>query len=104
MYICALTNLFRKLNFIELTQALEVEDISEECFDKELDENEEKYLIPCPQEKPTIQQIIQVVDIIKKLGKTIDLTISEVSEIFSLDMNNAEMVLQTNEENLLYVK
>lgn len=104
LYICALTNLFRKLNFIELNQALETEDISEEYFDKELDENEEKYLIPCPQEKPTIQQIIQVVDIIKRLGKTIDLTISEVSEIFSLDMSNAETVLQANEKNLLYIK
>lgn len=93
LYLKALRNLYRKLDFIELNQALEMEDISEEEFDKELLENEDRYLIPAPTETPTVQQIIQVSEIVKKLGREKIISVDEVSEVFSLDMDKAMEVL-----------
>jgi hypothetical protein len=94
LYIRALRNLFRKLDFIELNQSLEMEDISEEDYDKELSENEKKYLIPAPDVEPTVQQVIQIVDIIKRLGRENSMTVDEVSEMFSLNMDKSIAVLQ----------
>lgn len=96
LYLQALRNLYRKIDFLELSQALESEDISEEEFDKELTNNEDRYLIPSPTIVPTIQQIIQVTDIMKKLGREKHSSVDEVSEVFSLDMDKAMDVLQTS--------
>lgn len=93
LYLQALRNLYRKIDFIELSQALESEDISEEEFDKELVENEDRYLIPSPTNTPTVQQVIQVSEIMKKLGREKS-SVDEVSEVFSLDMEKAMEVLQ----------
>lgn len=93
LYLQALRNLYRKIDFIELSQALESEDISEEEFDKELVENEDRYLIPSPTITPTVQQVIQVSEIMKKLGREKS-SVDEVSEVFSLDMEKAMEVLQ----------
>ena len=94
LYTRALRNLFRKLDFIALNQSLELEDISEEDYDKELSENEKKYLIPAPDGEPTVQQVIQIVDIIKRLGRENSMTVDEVSEMFSLNMGKSMVVLQ----------
>ena len=94
LYLQALRNLYRKIDFIELNQALESEDISEEEFDKELVENEDRYLIPSPTVVPTVKQVIQVSEIMKKLGREKS-SVDEVSEVFSLDMDRAMEVLQT---------
>ena len=94
LYLQALRNLYRKIDFIELSQALESEVISEEEFDRELEENEDRYLIPSPTAAPTVQQVIQVAEIIKKLGRE-KCSVDEVSEVFSLDMDKAMDVLQT---------
>ena len=94
LYLQALRNLYRKIDFIELSQALESEDISEEEFDKELEENEDRYLIPSPTVVPTVKQVIQVSEIMKKLGREKS-SVDEVSEVFSLDMDKAMEVLQT---------
>lgn len=94
LYLQALRNLYRKIDFIELNQALESEDISEEEFDKELEENEDRYLIPSPTVVPTVKQVIQVSEIMKKLGREKS-SVDEVSEVFSLDMDRAMEVLQT---------
>ena len=96
LYLKALQNLYRKLDFIELNQALDMEDISEEEFDKELEENESKYLIPSPSGPPTLQQVIQVANIIKKLGREDKMSVDEVSELFSLEMDKAIEVLQSD--------
>ncbi len=93
LYQNAMRNLFRKLDFIELNQSLEMEDITEDDYNKELEQNEDKYLIPAPNENPTIQQIIQIADIVKRLGREKTITVDEVSEIFSLKMDKAEAIL-----------
>ena len=96
LYLQALRNLFRKIDFIELSQSLESDVINEEEFDKELAEHEERYLVPSPTAEPTAQQVIQIADIIRKLGREKLCSVDEVSEVFSLDMNKAMDVLGTN--------
>ena len=93
LYVQALRNLFRKLDFIELNQSLEMDDISEEQYNRELEVNESNYLIPAPIDKPSVQQIIQITDIVRKIGRESKISVDEVSEIFSLDMDKAISVL-----------
>lgn len=93
LYIKALRNLFRKLDFIELNQSLDMDDISEEQYNRELEENEDNYLIPAPVDKPSVQQIVQITDIVRKIGRENKISVDEVSEIFSLDMDKALSVL-----------
>ena len=94
LYLRALRNLYRKLDFIELNQSLDSEEITEEEFDRELEINEGNYLIPAPKGKPTIQQIIQISDIIRKLGREKKISVDEVSDLFSLEMDKAMSVLE----------
>lgn len=93
LYLRALRNLYRKLDFLELNQLLEMGDISDEEYDEELIKNEDKYLIPAPSGIPTAQQIIQIADIIKRLGKEKKITVDEVSELFSIEMDKAMEIL-----------
>ena len=94
LYLRALRNLYRKLDFIELNQSLESEEITEEEYDHELEVNEDNYLIPAPEGKPTMQQIIQISDIIRKLGREKKISVDEVSDVFSLEMDKAMAVLE----------
>ncbi|MBR4536191.1 MAG: hypothetical protein IKO62_05985 [Bacteroidales bacterium] len=94
LYLRALRNLYRKLDFMELNQSLEMSDISEDEFDKELETHEDKYLIPAPSGTPSQQQIIQITDILKRLGRENSMSVDEVSEMFSLEMDKAMGVLQ----------
>jgi hypothetical protein len=94
LYLRALRNLYRRLDFIELNQSLESEEITEEEFDRELETNEANYLIPAPEGKPTMQQIIQISDIIRKLGREKKISVDEVSDMFSLEMDKAMSVLE----------
>lgn len=94
LYLRALRNLYRKLDFIDLTQSLESEEITEDEFNHELEVNEGNYLIPAPEGKPTVQQIIQISDIIRKLGREKKISVDEVSDIFSLEMDKAKDMLE----------
>ena len=96
LYLRALRNLFRKLDFIELNQSLDMSDISEAEYNQELESNEEKYLIPTPTGKPSLQQIIQITDILKRIGREKNMSVDEVSEMFSLEMDKATNVLAEN--------
>lgn len=94
LYLRALRNLYRKLDFIELNQSLDMSDITEDEYDHELETHEDKYLIPAPTGAPSLQQIIQITDILKRLGREKDISVDEVSEMFSLEMDKAMGVLQ----------
>lgn len=93
LYIRALRNLYRKLDFIELNQSLDMSDITEAEYDHELETNEDKYLIPAPTGKPSLQQIIQITDILKRIGREKNMSVDDVSEMFSLEMDKAMDVL-----------
>ncbi len=94
LYLRVLRNLYRKLDFIELNQSLDMSDISEEEYDHELESNEDKYLIPAPTGQPSLQQIIQITDILKRIGRDKNISVDEVSELFSLEMDKAIDVLE----------
>ena len=93
LYIRALRNLYRKLDFMELNQSLDMSEMTEDEYDNELVTNEDKYLIPAPSGTPTLQQIIQITDILKRLGREKNISVDEVSEMFSLEMEKAMEVL-----------
>lgn len=93
LYLRLVRNLYRRMDFIELTQALEAGDISDEQFDEELDNNEDRYLIPAASDTPTVQQLIQASDIVKKIGRIDRMSVDEASEMFSLDMDRGRKIL-----------
>ena len=95
LYLRLVRNMFRRMDFIELTQALEAGDIDDEQFDTELDNNEDRYLIPAATDEPTLQQLMQVADIVKKIGRVERMTVDEASEMFSLDMERGRKLLAT---------
>ena len=70
-----------------------LEDISETEYDKELAVNEDNYLIPTPDGAPSVQQIIQITDIIRRIGREKKMSVDEVSEMFSLEMEKSLEVL-----------
>lgn len=101
LYLRIVKNLFRKNDFSELLQALEDGEITDEEYDRELEENEQKYLIPYPKEKADFRQIAQIVDIVKKLGKEKDFSVADISELFSLDLSDALDVIASPEAALI---
>ena len=100
LYLRIVKNLCRKNDFSELLQALENGEITDEEYDRELESNEDKYLIPFPKEKADFRQITQIVDIIKKLGKERDFSVADVSELFSLDLSEAAAVIASPDAKL----
>ena len=94
LYVEALRNLYKKVDFLELSQALENKEINENEFEKELSLNESKYLIPYPGVKPDAIQVFLVSDIVQKIGRVKDMTVDEASELFQLDLSAAENVLE----------
>lgn len=100
LYHRIITNLFRKNDFFELLLSLENGVITEEEYEKELSLNEDKYLIPYPKEKADFRQIAQIVDIVKSIGKEKEFSISDVSELFSLDLSDAASVISDPETKL----
>lgn len=100
LYQRIVKNLCRKNDFTELLLALENGEISDEEYERELETNEDKYLIPYPKEKADFRQIAQIVDIIKKIGKENDFSVADVSELFSLDLSEAPAVIASPEAKL----
>lgn len=94
LYVEALCNLYKKVDFLELNQALESKEIDEDQFEKELTINENKYLIPYPEKKPDAMQVLLVSDIVQKIDRVKEMTIDEASELFQLDLSAAENVLE----------
>ena len=81
--------------------SLEDGEITDEEYDRELEVNEQKYLIPYPKEKADFRQIAQIVDIVKKLGKEKDFSVADISELFSLDLSDALDVIASPEAALI---
>ena len=94
LYLEALRNLYKKIDFLELNQALDNREIDEVEFEKELTNNESKYLIPYPEKKPDAIQVFLVSDIVQRIGRVKEMTVDEASELFHLDFSSAENVLE----------
>jgi len=94
LYVEALRNLYKRIDFLELNQALESKEIDEDQFEKELTINEDKYLIPFPEKRPDAIQVLLVSDIVQKIERVKEMTVDEASELFQLDLSTAENVLE----------
>lgn len=80
----AVRNLSRKINLLELNMALDNEEIGEEEYEKEIDENEGKYIITL-NDNPRFDSFLCISQLMHKIGHDVrDYTISEVSEMFSI--------------------
>ena len=96
LYIELIKNLYRRLDFMVLMQALDNGEITEEEFDQELKEHEDRYLIPAPSKAPSLSQLLQIADIVKKINRVDKMSVDEVSEAFSLDLSNAEEIINNS--------
>ncbi len=83
-YIIAIKNLIKKNEFLQLSLQVADKLVTEEEYEKELKENEDKYLISLNRVDNPFD-IDVVCDIVKQVNASF--TIDEVAEIFSLDAN-----------------
>lgn len=85
----AVKNLRRQTNFLQLNLLLESNQISEDEYDQEIDNNENKYVIPYIAVKPSTNDFKVLCELISKLDDK-DLSIDDVADIFSLDLSYYE--------------
>ena len=84
LLIEAVRNFIRKINFAELNENLEDEEITEETYLKELEQNSNKYAITL-KNISSQNDVIIMTDLMQKIGTELrDFTTSEVSEMFSI--------------------
>lgn len=96
LYKRMVKNLMKKNNFLNLSWLLDKGDMTEDDFQVELETNPELYHIDYSSEV-TPELINQINDILGDLS--IQLTVSEVSELFSIELESLNTFLeQTNVE------
>ena len=85
LLLLALRNNIRKINFLELNEDLEEGDISDEYYNNELEKNSDKYAITLKNiDNPN--DIINIVELVDKIGQNLrSFSMSEVSEMFSVN-------------------
>ena len=82
--ISAIRNFIRKINFSELHESLENNEISEKLFYEELDKNGDKYSVILNDIIPASDALI-IGDLVNKIGLDLrDLSTSEIAEMFSV--------------------
>jgi len=86
-YVKAIKNLVIKNNFLKLSLYHAEKQISNKKFFNEIKNNSEKYAVTI-NNLNDINDILIIDDLIRNMG--LDFTIDEVSELFSLDLNNLE--------------
>lgn len=90
LYICAIDNLNRKNNYLQLTIQLDQDLITEEEFELELEENEYKYLIKI-NENFKNDYIRHIADILPK--SNLRYSNDDVSEMFSIPLEKVNKYL-----------
>jgi hypothetical protein len=84
LLIEAIRNFLRKVNFTELNESLNEEEITEEQFEHEINQHSDKYAITL-RSNISKDDVIQIIELVDKIGFDIrDLSSSEVSEMFSV--------------------
>lgn len=89
--IKAIKNLMKKNNFLELSLELSENQISVDEFEKEIENNPNKFVIDINYIKDSLDLRV-INEIVKKLET--ELSIDEVAEIFSLDSNDIEKTVK----------
>lgn len=84
LYITAIRNFLRKENFSELNQSLLNEQITEDEFEKQLDEYEDKYVIVLKDVNQD-EDVKLIAQLVEKIGYDLrDFSVGDISEMFSL--------------------
>ncbi len=84
LLIEAVRNFIKKMNFFELNDSLDENEISEDVFYKLLEEKSNKYVITL-KDMASQEDANVIVDIMNKIGSDLrEFTTSEVSEMFSV--------------------
>lgn len=99
LYITALDNLLKKVDYLHLTMQLDQSLIDEDEFDKELEENEDKYLIKINSNFNNLDLDL-VISIVTKL-KNRDFSSDEISELFSIDVEKIENFIDNHKKYIL---
>lgn len=100
LYITAIDNLLKKVEFINLTMQLDQNLITEEEFDEELENNEDIYLIKInPNFKDIDLELVQ--SITQKLNNR-KFSIDEISEMFSISIETIEEYVDSHQMNILF--
>lgn len=87
LLIEAVRNFIRKINFAELNESLDDGEITEEVYQKELEQNSDKYAITLKNVNSP-NDVVVVTDLVQKIGFDLrEFSTSEVSEMFSLKEN-----------------
>lgn len=87
LYVTAIKNLRKKINYISLNNEFQNGEISDEEYDTEIEKNAEKYVVNVKQIKDDfeLEVLFDVVDKIKEPFNE-----DEIAEIFSLDISNTQ--------------
>lgn len=81
LFLTAIRNYYKINNFLKLTNQLSEKMINDDEYEKEIVENEDKYVVQMNKELD--QQTLNIISrIVEKLG--IEYTVDEVAEIFSI--------------------
>ena len=99
LYVTALDNLLKKVDYLHLTMQLDQNLIEEDEFDKELEENEDKYLIKINNNFNSIDMQL-IMSITNKL-KNRKFSSDEISEIFSVDIDKIEEFIDNHKIHFL---
>lgn len=99
LYVTAIDNLLKKVEYLNLTMQLDQNLITEDEFDNELEKNEENYLIKI---NPKFKDIdIQLVQSITQRLKKRNFSSDDISEIFSIPVESIEEFIECNHEKIL---
>lgn len=99
LYLTALDNLLKKVDYLHLTLQLDQNLIDEEEFDKELEENEDKYLIKINHDFNSVD--LQLIMSITSKLKNRKFSSDEISEIFSVDIDKIEDFIDNHKVHFL---
>ncbi len=95
LYTSMVKNLMKKNNFLNLSWLLDQGQITEEDYQVEIETNPELYVIETNGEVNT-EVILTINDILNELN--LQLSVDEVSELFSVDYNAMLKMLEDREE------
>jgi len=90
LYITGINNLIKKNNLLQQTIQLAEGFITEEEFEQEIDQNPDQFIISI-REPHGLEELIVLKNIVKKIGK--NFSVDEVSEIFSISLDNYDKFL-----------
>lgn len=96
LLIQAIKNLIIKNNYLQLLLELSDNNITEEEFNKELDQHSEKYFIDVKNELNE-KTLLIILDIFKQLGN--DFYINDITDLFSINTDNIN-ISSTNKKQI----